>query len=325
MANDNFIDAIVLTGEEVTTTGSNVGFTGEAREPSQSGALNSAWWSWTAPFSGAVQIDTNGSNYDTYLSVFRGNAVDDLTVLTQDDDGGNGTQSLVNFNVQAGTTYQIAVDGFSNSQGNINLNLAKVEQQNTELFTPAGDGGVRVLVDPLGAFGSSTAGANAFYDPVGAIGSSGTTFESGVAIRFGDTGGRSFLSVGDIRGSGNLRSPGFTTVSNTSAESSFSFGDLDFDLTQTVDTLLTEGERTGSFLNQTYTITNPGDEAVTFELVRYIDGDLVFDGSFQDGGGLLTQDGREILFETDTAGEPETSTTFIGITSEGGVTDAPGG
>jgi hypothetical protein len=55
----------------VSTTGSNIGDTGEAQEPAQSGQINSAWWSGTAPTSGIVNFATIGRNFDdfdTYLS-----------------------------------------------------------------------------------------------------------------------------------------------------------------------------------------------------------------------------------------------------------------
>ena len=66
-------DRVLLTGSDsfsgrtnlgsvisVTDTGTNVGFTGEAGEPAQSGTINSAWWTWTAP---SIQRDTGGGHY----------------------------------------------------------------------------------------------------------------------------------------------------------------------------------------------------------------------------------------------------------------------
>jgi len=57
------------------------------------------------------------------LSVFTGNAVDGLTTVAQNDDGCIGLQSQLSFAVEAGQTYQIAVDGFSSNQGAIDLNI----------------------------------------------------------------------------------------------------------------------------------------------------------------------------------------------------------
>src|SRR5436190_21333340 len=49
--NDNFANAIPLTGLTVTTTGSNSGATRESGEPIHvtSSGTHSAWWRWTAP------------------------------------------------------------------------------------------------------------------------------------------------------------------------------------------------------------------------------------------------------------------------------------
>src|SRR5438045_1081690 len=65
-ANDLFSDSIVLSGTDVTATGTNVGATKEAGEPSHAGSAGGAsvWWSWTAPSFGSVKIDTAGSSFD---------------------------------------------------------------------------------------------------------------------------------------------------------------------------------------------------------------------------------------------------------------------
>ncbi|MEG3960330.1 S8 family peptidase [Microcoleus sp. herbarium2] len=122
--NDNFANQIALTGETATTTGSNRGATGEVGEPTQSGITNSAWWSWTAPNSGIYNIDTRGSNFDTWLSVYEGSDLANLTLIGANDDGGGNLASLVSLNATAGTTYRLAVDGYSSGTGAIQLNIA---------------------------------------------------------------------------------------------------------------------------------------------------------------------------------------------------------
>ncbi|MEM9922180.1 MAG: hypothetical protein AAF915_00230 [Cyanobacteria bacterium P01_D01_bin.50] len=110
--NDDFADSNALAGVIVQTTGSNVGFTREPEEEAIENSAfisieNSAWWNWTAPFTGNVTIDTNGSNFDTQLFVLTGSAIDALNLVAENDDGfGFFGPSLVNFDVQAGTTYQ---------------------------------------------------------------------------------------------------------------------------------------------------------------------------------------------------------------------------
>lgn len=125
--NDLFANRMVLTGPSVTTTGSNQNATKETGEPIHGGNTGgrSVWWTWTAPASGTVTIDTAGSNFDTLLSVYTGSSVSTLTsVASNDDDWAGGlTTSKVAFAVTAGTVYQIAVDGYGGVYGNIALHI----------------------------------------------------------------------------------------------------------------------------------------------------------------------------------------------------------
>jgi len=196
------------------------------------------------------------------------------------------------------------------------------------LTNGAGDGTVSVGVDGFGAFGSSVGGdqTDATYNPVGAGGAAGTTFESGVAVRLGTTGGaRTFLTSGDIGGSGGLLNP---VVSGTSTSGSSSFAlpisGIAATLTQVLTPLFTGMTQTGSLLTQTYVFSSSLTSAATLEVIRYLDGDLVFDGSIADGGGRIFLGTSEVLFETDTAAGTATSTTFVGITGEGGTTPVTG-
>ena len=181
------------------------------------------------------------------------------------------------------------------------------------LVNGAGDAKVTVGVSNAGAFGTSTGvtGAGpATYDPVGAIGPASTTFESYVYFRVGPTGARTNLSA---------LSALVMESSATSMTSTFSQSGLNFTLLQTLSDLISGGTQTGSLLTQTYSFTNTTDSTLTFEFIRYIDGDLDFDGSLIDGGGRLVSGGREILFETDSATGSADSATFLGIYNEGGA------
>jgi hypothetical protein len=194
-----------------------------------------------------------------------------------------------------------------------------------------GEATLTVGVDGYGAFGSSVGAdaQDALYHPVGVAARGPTTFESGVAVCFAVTGeselppGCTFLTSGDIGGSGNLP---FVTVTGTSAEahSSFVLGGLEFTLTQTLAPLLQNGVQTGTVLVQTYTLTNTTETTVEFALFRYFDGDLLFNRDLIDGGGRLILDGVEVLFETDTAAGTSEAFTFVGITAEGGIVPATG-
>lgn len=123
-ANDAFPGAALLTGFPVSTTDTNVGATTQSGEPLHAGEVggHSVWWSWTAPVSGTVTVDTLGSNFDTLLAVYTGNAVNALTEVASNDQF-NGDQSLVTFTAVSGTTYRIAIDGWQSAVGNISLHI----------------------------------------------------------------------------------------------------------------------------------------------------------------------------------------------------------
>jgi len=127
--NDNFTNAIPLTGFYVNTIGSNVEATHEPGEPSHAGRAGdtSVWWRWTAPSSELFMASTAGSTLDTLLAVYRGSVISNLIVVAANDDQDptNGVlTSVVYFNAMAGQTYQIAVDGFDGDWGQIKLHLA---------------------------------------------------------------------------------------------------------------------------------------------------------------------------------------------------------
>ncbi len=188
-----------------------------------------------------------------------------------------------------------------------------------------GDGTLNVNADGYGSFGSvvGSTTSTASYDPVGPGGPASTVFDSGVAIRFGSTGSRQFLSSGSIGGSGYLANP-TVTGSNTSANSSFTYNGLLFSLQQILTPTYTNGAQTGSTLAQTYNVTNTTNSAINFELLRYIDADLYFDGQLYDGGGRLAGNGSEVLFETDSAIGSNDPTTFVGISANGGTIPVTG-
>lgn len=120
--NDNFVNATVLQNNSGTLNGSSVSATREAGEPSHAGFTGdkSVWYSWLSPINGQMTIDTIGSNYDTTLAVYTGNAVNQLVHIASNDDIVNGQNkaSRVQFNITAGTTYRIAVDGWTDTHAN---------------------------------------------------------------------------------------------------------------------------------------------------------------------------------------------------------------
>ena len=125
-ANNDFADRISLSSGSTSTTGSNTGADKEAGEPNHASSGGaSVWWSWTASSSARVTITTFGSNYDTMLGVYTGNAVNALSTVRTNDDAGGTLQSRVRFFPTPGVTYHIAVDGYNGANGNISLNISQ--------------------------------------------------------------------------------------------------------------------------------------------------------------------------------------------------------
>jgi hypothetical protein len=123
--NDSFAGAVALTGSTNIVAGSNVSATSEPGEPSHAGnpATTSVWWTWVAPDSGPVVVDTLGSAFDTVMAVYTGDAVGTLTLVAANDDAPSLATSLVAFPAIRGTTYRIAVDGYLGANGAIQLRL----------------------------------------------------------------------------------------------------------------------------------------------------------------------------------------------------------
>jgi hypothetical protein len=126
--NDNFSNAIALSGFTFSTTGSTIAATTEPGEPSHAGSppSHSIWWEWTPSVSGPVTIDTGGSSFDTVLAVYTGSSLTNLTTIASNDDAPNGgSTSQVTFNAIAGISYLMAVDGFAGSSGEVQLNITE--------------------------------------------------------------------------------------------------------------------------------------------------------------------------------------------------------
>jgi hypothetical protein len=141
-ANDDFADAVAVTGG--TVTGHNLLTTGEPGEPGGvvSGEANTAWWTWRATTSGSAEVNTFGSTFDTRLAVYRdttpgtpASSFSELFQLVVSDDATDPNsdstlQSQALFTATAGETYYIVVDGFLNETGKIVLTVPAAPTSN---------------------------------------------------------------------------------------------------------------------------------------------------------------------------------------------------
>lgn len=85
-----------------------------------------SWWSWTSPIAGLVYVDTQGSDFDTVLSVFTGSELITLQPVGISHDAEPDGTSRVAFHATAGTRYffRVHAEGDMAWQGGqVNLSL----------------------------------------------------------------------------------------------------------------------------------------------------------------------------------------------------------
>ncbi len=139
--NDSFAAATALSGTTATWTGTNLGATREAGEAANAGYPGGAsvWFTWTAPASQVIKLNTTGSNFDTTLGVYTGTGVSALTLVAGNDDNRalHALTSALTFTATAGTTYHFAVDGYRAATGSIALNLSAQAAPANDSFAAA--------------------------------------------------------------------------------------------------------------------------------------------------------------------------------------------
>ena len=123
--NDEFAKALPLAGALADAAGSTVGATQEPCEPIHDDNYYdpSVWFTWTAPASGGVTIDTTGSDFPTALGIYTGDALCSLTRVPVNRLTGPGVPAKRTFVATAGETYRIAVDGQNGRTGSYKLAL----------------------------------------------------------------------------------------------------------------------------------------------------------------------------------------------------------
>lgn len=128
-ANDDLANATALSGSlPISVTGFNVQASREASENAHAGLIGSGtvWWKWTSPSTGGnVTITTEGSSFDTLLSVYADGVFPLATTVASNDDFGFSTFSQVTFNAAGNMAYLIAVDGKNGNTGSIKLLIAQ--------------------------------------------------------------------------------------------------------------------------------------------------------------------------------------------------------
>ena len=157
--NDNFTQALLIDGGNVSTRSGNLGASAEVGEPSRAGSAASAsvWFSWRAPTNGTVTFRTNG--FDTVLAAHTGSSLGALTeVAANDDDPAGGLGSAISFATVAGQVYRISVDGFGGATGTFNFSWRYPDPHNDDFVNAVALNGAQ------GSMSTTNAGSTAEPD-----------------------------------------------------------------------------------------------------------------------------------------------------------------
>ena len=156
---------------------SSLGGTTDEDEPPACGVIggSSYWFVYQALRDGPIEFNTDGSSFDTVMSVFLGAEDGSLnSVACDNNSGADGHDSKVVFSAQAGAIYFVVVDGVGAANGTVVLNYdltvapAVLEQPASRAVVRGGNTTFEAIVDgnPLSAQwyfqGAPVAGATSF-------------------------------------------------------------------------------------------------------------------------------------------------------------------
>jgi subtilisin len=133
-SNDYFSGAQEISGNSATVEGTTLSATREFGEPDHYPddpffwlGENSVWYSWTAPSSGPVQMDTCTANISSTIALYTGSELSNLSRVASNRSTCPNALigSKVTFEATAGTTYKIAVaePGGDHTQDTFTLKL----------------------------------------------------------------------------------------------------------------------------------------------------------------------------------------------------------
>lgn len=190
-----FTDVFSTRGEINTLSGvgvsTNTSATREVGEPLHAGkdGNTSVWISYLATVTGALELSTFGSDFDTLLAVYTGSIVGALTPVIADDDDAGFYTSRARFSVVAGTRYGVAVDGRAGASGNLVFRW---------LLKPAEPAPPRILVPPKNQLARE--GGTAVFSVSAADTQAFQWYKDGVALVDGGRVGGSTTSILTIAG-----------------------------------------------------------------------------------------------------------------------------
>ena len=133
-ANDAFAARSRLEGDSISVQTWLDGATLESGEPDhgERRPTRSIWCTWTAPESGRVWLDSEGSEIIPVIAVYTGNSLGALTLIAANAWWGGPPTRRLEINAVAGTTYQIALA--SSQEGAVALKIRVLRPAANDMF-----------------------------------------------------------------------------------------------------------------------------------------------------------------------------------------------
>lgn len=154
-ANDDFSSATDISPAGGTLTGTTVAATAQVGEVGVSPYAygKSVWFRLNTSSNLRFNAKTEGSTFDTTLTLYRGANLSEARLIAGNDDSGGGVLwSQIDVNIPSGT-YWLAVDGFAGSNGNYALAWQTLTSS-TMVAPPAGDAFASAVTLTLGEGGT---------------------------------------------------------------------------------------------------------------------------------------------------------------------------
>lgn len=115
--NDDIASPIAIPAIPYSNTQDTSDATTGATDPDCSGTGPTVWYAYTATEAGSLLAATFGSDYDTTLYVGTPDGSGGMNLIDCNDDAGNGLQSAIRFEAEAGTTYLFMIGAFAGGSG----------------------------------------------------------------------------------------------------------------------------------------------------------------------------------------------------------------
>jgi hypothetical protein len=162
--NDHFAAAAEIRKLPFSDSRGTTGATMQAGEPSPCGLKGSTvWYRYTAVADGWLTVNTQGSDFDTVVAAYSGDALSDLSTVApcNDDKAPPLRHSEVTFWATKGETYRVQVGGYRSGMGELQVSVTATTPSNDHfddalIIPPAAPLGSPPYVDSRSTTGATS-------------------------------------------------------------------------------------------------------------------------------------------------------------------------